>query len=412
MEMLNESIEQLRITCEQLHLNQNIFRFLSKPQRTVIVNFPVRRDSGKIEMFEGYRVLHSNVLGPGKGGTAIYDSASVEEVQALAMLMTWKTSLIGLPLGGSKGAIKTDPHKLSHSEQERLVRKYTTATMNVMGPQTDIPSPDLNTDSQTMAWMMDQYSTGIGKTTPGVVTGKPVEIGGILGRDRAVGWGLAAILKNFMEREAEEIKGKKIVVQGIGHVGRNFATTAVQYGVKVVGICDSLTGLYNEEGLDINDVIEYKNRKGNLIDYPRADSIKIDDLLLLKCDALLPCATANQITKDVAEKLQCRIVIEGANRPTTLEADQILAQRGIEIIPDIIANAGGLIASYFEWVQDISALSWSMDRVQRELNKIILNAFETVVRIKKEQAVTYRRAAYMTAIKRVASAVEYRGIYP
>jgi len=412
MNLLEESVEQLRITCQMLGVNENIYRFLSHPQRTVTVNFPVKMDSGTTEMFEGIRVLHSSVLGPGKGGIQYTPDCSKQDIQALAMLMTWKSSLIGLPLGGAKGAVLVDPKRLSRNENEQLTRAFTRAIINIIGPNQDIPSPDIGTDSTTMAWMMDTYSMGVGRPTAGVVTGKPVEIGGSLGRERAVGWGLAAILRDFTTREAEEMHGAKIVIQGLGHVGQNAAITAAQYGAKIVGISDSNSAIINEDGLDIHDLIQYKAQNQSLKGYARGKEVSQEELLCTKCDAILPCAASNQITKKIAEKIQCRAIIEGANHPTTFDADMVLEQRDITVIPDVIANAGGLISSYFEWVQDISALAWTMDRIQRELNKIILGAFESVVTQKKAKGVSYRRAAHMLAVQRVATAIKYRGIYP
>ncbi len=301
---------------------------------------------------------------------------------------------------------------MSNSELENLTRKYTTATMNIIGPNQDIASPDLGTSAQTMAWVMDTYSMGIGRTSPGVVTGKPVEIGGTLGRDKSVGWGLASILRDFTLRESEEIRNQKIIITGIGHVGRNAADTAARYGAKIIGISDSSAGIFNENGLDINNVLQYKDENKSLKGYERAQEMDNTELLTQKCDAIIPCATSNQITKEIAEKLDCRAIIEGANHPTTFEADQIIDQRDITLIPDIIANAGGLIVSYFEWVQDISALQWATDRIQKELDRIILNAFENVIRMKHEQGVSYKRAAHMIAVQHITQAMKLRGVYP
>jgi glutamate dehydrogenase (NAD(P)+) len=412
MNIYEENVEQLRVICDLLGINESIFRFMSKPARTTITNFPVKMDIGSVDMYQGYRVLHSNVLGPGKGGIQYSPDLTLDDVKTGAMLMTWKSSLIGLPLGGAKGGVIVDPKLLSRRELEVLTRRYTTSIMNVIGPAQDIPSPDLGTDSQTMAWMMDQYSTGIGKTTPGVVTGKPVEIGGTLGRDMAVGWGLATILKDFSQKEGEEIRDKKIVIQGIGHVGKNIAQTAAGFGAKVIAISDSSTGIYNSDGLDVNDLIQYKETTGSLKGYPRGDEIVNDDMLALECDALLPCATSNEINKEIAEKLQCRVIIEGANHPITFDGDQVINERDITVIPDVIANAGGLIVSYIEFVQDISALHWNIERVMKELDRIILSAFETIVQTKHEKGVTYRQAALMVAVKRVSTAIMYRGIFP
>jgi glutamate dehydrogenase/leucine dehydrogenase len=412
--ILDDAIEQLRLTCGILGVSENHFRTLSKPQRTVIVSCPVKKDNGKLQMFTGFRVLHSNILGPGKGGIRLTTTTCVEECQALAMLMTWKCALIGLPLGGAKGAIIADPKTLSYGELERLIRRYTASINNVIGPSQDIPSPDINTNGQTMAWLMDTYSMGIGKTTPGVCTGKPVEIGGIVGRDKAVGWGLAYILREFAKRQAEELQNQKVIIQGIGHVGQNAARLAQQFGAIIVGISDSTQGIYSEKGLDINDIINFKDQGQSLKNYDRKDIEKVekDKLLLYPCDGLIPCATPHSITKEIADKVNCRLIIEGANNPTQLMADKILEERDITVIPDVIANAGGLITSYFEWVQDLSALQWSVDRVSRELEKIILNAFGKVYQTKHEHAISYRRAAYMLAVQRVVNALKLRGIYP
>jgi glutamate dehydrogenase (NAD(P)+) len=404
--------DRLKHTINFIGASEDYFRFLSRPQRTVIVNFPVRMDDGHIQMFEGYRVLHSNVLGPGKGGLRICPDVNLSDLSALAQLMTWKCSLIGLPLGGSKGAIKADPKTLSKGEMERMVRKYTGSMMNVIGPKKDIPSPDLNTNAQTMAWMMDAYSMGVGRTTPSVVTGKPVEIGGIQGRNRAVGLGMNYLFEEYTRKEAEDIKGKKVVIQGFGHVGKNVAKAASFSGAHIVGISDSTTGLYNPEGLDINEILKHKREEGSLLGYSRAEKISNEKMLELECDVLFPCATQDQITSKNADKLNCQLIIEGANAPTTISADKILNERGISVIPDILANAGGVIVSYFEWVQDLSALQWTMDKVSKELQKIILGAFNEVYRYKQDNVVSYRQAAHILAVERVIKAVTYRGIYP
>ncbi|MCP4760356.1 MAG: Glu/Leu/Phe/Val dehydrogenase [archaeon] len=410
--ILEDTLAHFKKTCDILGINENYYRFLSKPARTVIVNCPVRMDNGKIKMFQGYRVLHSNALGPGKGGLRISPTSTVANIQGLAMIMTWKTALIGLPLGGAKGAIVADVKDLSEGELERLIRRYTASIINVIGPKTDIPSPDLNTSQKEMAWTMDTYSMGTGKTTPGVCTGKPVEIGGIVGRDKAVGWGLAYIMREFANRESEKLRDQKVVIQGIGHVGKTFAKMAIQFGAKVIGISDSTTGLYKEEGLDINDIIQYKKTNKSLKGYGRAEEISNNELLKLKCDALFPCATQNQITKDNVDDIQCRLIIEGANSPITWEADQILEEKHLTVVPDIIANSGGVISSYFEWVQDLSQLRWTIDRVSKELEKVILSAFNEVYKVKIDNIVSYRRAAYMVAVDRVIKAIKYRGVYP
>lgn len=411
-QLLNEELEQLKITCNMLSVDENYYRYLSKPARTVITYCPVKMDDGRLEMLEGFRVLHSNILGPGKGGLRITPDCTMEEIQALAMVMTWKTALIGVPLGGAKGGIVCDPKKLSKKELERAVRRYTNSIINVIGPEQDITAPDLNTDENIMAWIMDTYSMNAGKTTPSVCTGKPVELGGIMGRDEAVGWGVADLLRNYARRKNHSIKEQKVVIQGIGKVGKSVAKTLTRFGTTIIGISDSTTALYKEEGLDINDVIAYKTTNGSLKGYERAENITNKELLTLNCNALLPCATHHQITKDNADKLQTEVVLEGANAPVTMEAAGILEERHIPVIPDIIANAGGVIASYYEWVQDLSQLRWSKDRIFQELENVILNSFSQIYELKKNEATTYRRAAYMIAIRRLVGALKYRGVYP
>lgn len=410
--ILDKQAMHLSTACNLLQCDDRYHKYLSKPLRSVIVNCPVRLESGKIKVFTGYRVLHSNLLGPGKGGFRIDPICSLADIQGLAMLMTWKCAVIGLPLGGAKGLIQADPKELHPKELERLVRRYTSGIINVIGPDQDIPSPDLNTDSQIMAWMMDTYSQHVGRTTPGVCTGKPVVIGGIKGRTRAVGWGLADILREFSRREKEDLIGQSVVIQGIGKVGRSMARTAQDFGAKVIAISDHATGLYNPDGLDIGDLIEFKESTGSLVDYSNADKISNREMLTLKCDALVPCATQNTINKQSAENIDCRVLIEGANSPLTYEADQILQEGNITVIPDILSNAGGLIASYFEWVQDLAKIRWDLDRINRELESIILNAFNKVYKRHKEKNYSYRQAAYTLAVEKLTESLRLRGIFP
>ncbi len=409
---MKQITECVRKTCLSLGLNENYFRILRKPARSIIVNLPIRRDDGSLKVMKGHWVLHSNVMGPGKGGFRIDSNTSLEQLQLLAQLMTWKCAVVGLPLGGFKGNVQFNAKELSHSEKERVVRAYTRSLINVLGPKTAIPSPDLNTNASLMAVMMDTYSVSVGATTPGVCTGKPLEVGGIVGRNRSVGWGLAHLIKDYLKRDNTEMKDREVVIQGIGHVGKNIALSAVEYGAKVISISDSSTGLYDPDGLDINDILQYKNENGSLKGYERADEIENDKMLCLECDALVPCATQNQINKHIADDIKAELIIEGANSPTTIEGDQILNERGISIIPDVIANSGGLIVSYFEWVQDLQSLQWSMKQVSNELDKIIIRAFGKVYDLKHKNHITYREAAYQIAVKRVVSALKYRGIYP
>ncbi|MHA1849211.1 MAG: Glu/Leu/Phe/Val family dehydrogenase [Promethearchaeota archaeon] len=409
---LDNAIKQLRIACDMLGLDDNFFKVLSKPQRVIIVNCSVRMDDGHLEIFEGLRILHSNVRGPGKGGIRFSPRVDIDEVSALAMWMTWKTAVVDIPLGGAKGGVKVDPKKLSLSEKEKLTRKFTSSIIDVIGPDIDIPAPDVNTDSQTMAWMMDTYSMGVGKTLPGVVTGKPIEIGGSFGRESATGRGLAYVLKEFADKKGLNMADLKIAIQGIGNVGRWAARILSEFGAKIIAISDSKTGIYNEDGLDIEDIINYKQENKSLSGYNGGKEITNEELLELKCDFLVPAAIENQITKKNASKLKCKFIVEGANGPTTIEADKILEERGIEVLPDILANAGGVIVSYFEWVQNLNLRRWSLEQVNKELHEIVINAFENVYQTKQQNNVSYRLAAYMIAVDRVAKALKYRGIFP
>jgi glutamate dehydrogenase (NAD(P)+) len=409
---LANAIEQLRIACEYLQISDSIFNYLCHPVKTIIVSCPVRMDDGSVRIYEGYRVLHSNVRGPGKGGIRYALNVDMDEVRALAMWMTWKTSCVNLPLGGAKGGVTCDPGIMSMNELERLTRRYTSSIIDVIGPEKDIPAPDLGTNPQIMAWLMDTYSMGVGKTCPGVVTGKPIEIGGSLGRNSATGVGISYVLEEFVKRKKLDLRKQTIVVQGCGNVGSWAAKTLYDWGAKITGISDISGGYYDQNGLNIDDIINYLKTNKTLENYTKGKKITNKELLELQCDFLCPCALENQILENNAPKLKCKYVIEGANGPTSPEADKILNARGIEVIPDILANAGGVICSYFEWVQDLSQLRWSLERVNEELKHIILDAFEAVYKLKEEKNVSFRLAAYLIAVQRVAKAVEYRGFYP
>ncbi|MHA1728726.1 MAG: Glu/Leu/Phe/Val family dehydrogenase [Promethearchaeota archaeon] len=413
---LQNAIEQLRQACEYLKIDEFIFTFLSHPQQIVIVNCPVKMDNGSVEMFEGFRILHSNARGPGKGGIRYSLQVDMDEVTALSMWMTYKTALVNLPLGGAKGGVKVDVNRLSRTEIERLTRRYTSAIIDVIGEDIDIPAPDMGTNAQTMGWMMDTYSMGVGKTTPGVVTGKPIEIGGSLGRESATGVGISYVLREFVKRKNMNLEEQTIVIQGFGNVGSWAAKTLYDWGAKIIGISDISGGYFNENGLNVNELFDYIRKPENkTLEKYQGDVKKVtnDELLRIKCDFLCPCAMENQITEKNAEDIAAKFIVEGANGPTTPKADKILKTRGIDLIPDILANAGGVIVSYFEWVQDLSQLRWSLARVNSELEKIILDAFNNVFNLKVENGdISYRLAAYLIAVQRVAKAVEYRGIYP
>ncbi len=410
--LLEDTNDKILSIGRKLGIDEKLLLLLTKAERMVIVNCPLKREDKSLQMFQGFRVLHSNTVGPAKGGLIIDPNISLDDTKALATLMTLKCGLVGIPLGGSSGAIKADVNILSEKELERLVRRYTSAIFNVIGPEQDVIGPDLNTDEKVMSWVMDTYSVGVGHTTHRVVTGKPIDTGGIYGRDQAVGLGIGYILHEMSRKEFEEIHGQRVVIQGIGQVGRNFALATDKLGAKVIAISDSKTGIFDSEGLDIQDVIDYKLKEGSLLGYPKAEKITNESLLALECDWLIPCATHHQITENNVNNLRCRRIIEGANAAISLKADKVLWDRNIPVIPDIIANAGGLIVSYFEWVQGFQQLLWSLERVEKELQRTIVKVFNEVYALRTKMDISFRSAAIMLAIKRVTYAMGLRGICP
>ena len=406
--------KQIDIVAEVLDLDPNIHKFLKRVERSLIVSIPIMMDDGTVKIFEGYRVHHSTIRGPGKGGLRYSLGVNLDEVKALATWMTWKTSLLNLPLGGSKGGICVDPFKLSKKELERLTRRFTAEIINIIGPDIDIPAPDLNTNPQIMAWIMDTYSMQKGRTITGVVTGKPVEIGGSVGRADATGMGLYFVLQAMAEKLKLDLKSLKIVVQGFGNVGGSIADLLYKHGCKVIALSDISTGIYYEDGLDLEKLLAWA-KQGNLLKDYKNDKYKLisnDELLTLKCDVLIPAAIENQITEKNAEKIDCKIVLEGANGPTTPEADKILFKKEIYVVPDILANSGGVCVSYFEYVQDINSYFWKLDRINEELKRIIIEAFEETYKISEEKKIPLRTAAYIIAVSRIAKAIELRGIFP
>ncbi|HUW89014.1 MAG TPA: Glu/Leu/Phe/Val dehydrogenase [Candidatus Nanopelagicaceae bacterium] len=406
--------KQIDIVAEVLDLDPNIHKFLKRVERSLIVSIPIMMDDGTVKIFEGYRVHHSTIRGPGKGGLRYSLGVNLDEVKALATWMTWKTSLLNLPLGGSKGGICVDPFKLSKKELERLTRRFTAEIINIIGPDIDIPAPDLNTNPQIMAWIMDTYSMQKGRTITGVVTGKPVEIGGSVGRADATGMGLYFVLQAMAEKLKLDLKSLKIVVQGFGNVGGSIADLLYKHGCKVIAVSDISTGIYYEDGLDVEKLLTWA-KQGNLLQDYKNDKYKLisnDELLTLKCDVLIPAAIENQITEKNAEKIDCKIVLEGANGPTTPEADKILFKKEIYVVPDILANSGGVCVSYFEYVQDINSYFWKLDRINEELKRIIIEAFEETYKISEEKKIPLRTAAYIIAVSRIAKAIELRGIFP
>jgi glutamate dehydrogenase (NAD(P)+) len=407
------ALQQYDRAVKYLSIPDGIVEFMRYPRREFTVNFPVKRDDGRIEMFTGYRVHHSTVLGPSKGGIRYSLAVDMDEVRALAMWMSWKCALAGLPYGGAKGGVVVDPKTLSPRELENLTRRYAAELIPVISPHMDIPAPDMGTNPQTMAWIMDTYSMTVGYSVPAIVTGKPVNIGGSLGRNEATGRGVITAMTEALKRAGRlDPASTRIVIQGFGNVGANAASRAAELGFTVVGVSDVTGAIYNANGLDVRTLRNYVAEHGDLRGYAEGDLMTNSDLLVQACDVLIPAAMENQITKDNADKIQARLIVEGANGPTTTEADDILGSRGIKVIPDILANAGGVIVSYFEWVQDLQAFFWDEDEIFRQLERAMVRCYENTERTAEEYEVDMRTAAQITAIKRVADALITRGIYP
>ena len=407
--------KQIDLVAKELKLDPNIVVSLKRVQRSLIVSIPVIMDDGSLKIFEGYRVHHNTIRGPGKGGVRYSLDIDLDEVKALAMWMTWKTSLLELPLGGAKGGVCVDPKKLSKRELERLTRRYTAEIINMIGPNIDIPAPDMNTDAQTMAWMMDVYSMQKGRTIPGVVTGKPIEIGGSKGRQGATGTGMFYVIEKLCEKLNYDLKSMSVVVQGFGKVGKVITKKLYDIGCKILAIGESEGGIYSQDGLNVDKLNDWKNEGKLLKDFKDVSTRLLSDnneLFKIKCDILIPAAIENQITKDNVDLIDCKIILEGANGPTTLKADVVLNKKGIIVIPDILANSGGVCVSYFEYLQDMHAYYWKLERIYGELKNIILDAFENVYKVSKERNVTLRTAAYIIALSRVSKAIELRGIFP
>jgi len=406
------ALRQLDNAAEMLNLDQGIHEKLRHPERILIVSVPTKMDDGSIKVFTGYRVQHSLARGQSKGGIRYHPDANLDEVKALAMWMTWKCAVVNIPFGGAKGAVVCDPKGMSIGELERMTRRFASELMIVMGPDKDIPAPDVYTNAQTMSWIMDTYSMNVGHTVPAVVTGKPLSIGGSHGREEATGRGCALVIDNALKYLGLDIDSKEVVVQGFGNVGRSVAKILHSFGYKIIGASDSKGGIYNTKGLDPNDLIKHRNSEASLLEYPDGDKVTNQELLELECDILIPAALGNQITESNAPRVKAKIVAEGANGPTTPDADNILYDRDIFVIPDILANAGGVTVSYFEWVQDLQEFFWSEEEVNSRLQNIICGSFEEVFKTHQKEDVDMRTAAYLLAVDRVAEAVRVRGIYP
>jgi glutamate dehydrogenase (NAD(P)+) len=393
-------------------ISPDVAERLAYPERAVIVSVPLRRDDGSIEVFPGYRVQHSSVLGPTKGGIRYDPGVSLGECAALATWMTWKCALLRLPYGGAKGGVRVDARALSQRELERLTRRFTSELVREIGPQTDIPAPDMATNEQTMAWMMDTYSMLKGHAVPEVVTGKPISVGGSIFRREATGAGVVMTAERACERLDLPLPEQRCVVQGFGNVGGVAATELHEKGATVVGVADISGGLHAPNGLDVPELHAYVAEHGSLEGYDRCERITNEELLELPCDVLFVAAREDQLTGENAGRVHARLVVEGANGPTTLEADAIFAERGIPVVPDILANAGGVTVSYFEWVQDLGRLFWDRDEIRNRLADKMMDAFDRVWSVSEEKSITMRQSAMVAAIREVAAALEARGIYP
>jgi len=404
--------EQLEHVAELLMLDDGLRKMLLKPKRELTVHFPVHMDNGDIEVFTGYRVQHNIVRGPAKGGLRYHPDVTLDEVKALAMWMTWKCAIVGLPFGGAKGGVICNPKKMSASELERLTRRYTTEISILIGPESDIPAPDVYTNPQVMSWIMDTYSMHAGYSVPAVVTGKPLAIGGSEGRTEATGRGCMITALEAVRNLGLSLDGLSVAVQGFGNVGAIAARLLYRKGCKIIAASDSQSGVYNKNGLDINRLEIYKQKTGSLSGFADADPVTNDELLSLQCDVLIPAALENQITEKNADKITARILVEGANGPTTPEADRILHDKGVFLVPDVLANAGGVTVSYFEWVQDMQSFFWKESEINRRLEEILISSFANVLAIANERKTDMRTAAYILAVKRVVEATRNRGIYP
>lgn len=405
-------MERFRFAADILHLDEGVFKYLSSPEKIVVVSVPITMDDGRIEVFEGYRVIHNSILGPGKGGIRYSNDVNLDEVKALAAWMTWKCACVNVPFGGAKGGIKVDPRELSINELERLTRCYTSNMFDVFGPERDIPAPDMGTNEQVMAWIMDTYSMKSQHTETAVVTGKPIILGGSRGRKQATGRGVVTTTLAGLNKLKITPTQADVVIQGFGNVGAATAQLIHEQGAKVIAISDITGGYYNKDGIDIPAALEYSRNNGFLLEgFQGAEPITNNELLEMKCDVLIPAAKEDQIDKHNAPNIQAKMIVEAANGPTTANADKILEDKGITVIPDILANAGGVTVSYFEWVQDRQGYFWTEERVNRRLNRMMREAFDNLYTVSQQYQITLRQAAYVYAIDRVATTLKLRGIY-
>ena len=399
------------LAVEKLRLDEGLVKVLRYPNREIIVHIPVSMDNGTLEVFTGFRVQHSIARGPAKGGVRYSPDVTLDEVRALASWMTWKCAVVNIPFGGAKGGIICDPHKMSPGELERMTRRYTAELFEFIGPEKDVPAPDMNTNEQVMAWMMDTYSMHMRQTVTAIVTGKPINIGGSRGRREATGRGIMITCDEAIKKFKLRPENTRVIVQGFGNVGSNAARLMAQSGYKIIGIIEVEGAIYNKNGIDVEALWEYRERNRTLIGFAEAEEVDPAELMLKECEILIPAATENQITSRNAAQVKCRILAEGANGPTTAAADEILAENKVFVIPDILCNAGGVTTSYFEWVQDRQGYFWKESVVNEQLEDIMVASFNDVVGFADKHSVNNRIAAYMLAIDRVAYTVRQRGIY-
>jgi glutamate dehydrogenase (NAD(P)+) len=404
--------QQFDLAAERLNLDPGLRRVLREPRRELVVHFPVKMDDGSVQVYTGYRVQHNLGRGPAKGGIRYHQDVSLDEVKALAMWMTWKCAVVGIPYGGGKGGVIVDPKKLSQKELEALTRRFFTEIEVLIGPEKDIPAPDVNTNAQIMAWMMDTYSMHVGYTVPGVVTGKPISLGGSEGRNEATARGTVYCILEAAQEVGISVKKARVSIQGFGNAGSIAARLITDEGATVVAVSDSTGGIHNPDGLDIGRVIAWKKEHGTVQGFPGSIDISNAEVLEVDCDILIPAALENQITSRNVGRIKARLVAEAANGPTTPEADQQMFQRGVFMIPDILCNAGGVTVSYFEWVQDLNRDHWSESVVNSKLKEIMVKAFHETLTIAKRDEVDMRTAAYLLAVQRVADATSMRGLYP
>ncbi len=404
-------MERFDHAAKLLNLDRGLYKVLRNPEKQIIVSVPIFRDNGEVEVYTGYRVLYNTSRGPAKGGIRFDLNVTLEEVKALAAWMTWKCALVNIPFGGSKGGVVCDPTTMSMAELERVTRRYTSSIIEVLGPDSDVPAPDVNTNERVMAWIMDTYSMHKRHTVTAVVTGKPVEMGGSLGRREATGRGCMIVTREALAKLGMSLKGTRVAVQGFGNVGSVAADLMAKEGAVIVAVSDKSTALHNPKGLDVQDLIKWVKEQRQLAGYTRAETITHEQVLTVDCDVLIPAATENVITRKNAPHIKAKIICEGANGPTSAAADKILEDKGVFVIPDILANAGGVTVSYFEWVQDRGGYFWDEETVNRRLEAILVRSFGEVIAMASKHKVANRIASYIVAVDRVAAMHRLRGMY-